>query len=127
MALLAAAGLPPGSVRGIADGAPAKQGRRMPGTDIPVVAPEALARQRTRTSILLMLPDLAGELRDAWPSLADRWGILAPAEPVRRWDRCRTSEDLEPGQGDDELGAPLARVLELGRDLLAEVPGRTRM
>ena len=33
---------PTGAVAAIADGAPAKQGRRMPGTDIPIVAPDAL-------------------------------------------------------------------------------------
>jgi hypothetical protein len=74
VAVLAAAGLRPGAVAGIADGAPAKQGRRMPGTDIPVVAPDALLAADPG-SILLMLPDLAEELRDAWPSLADRWVV----------------------------------------------------
>jgi hypothetical protein len=74
VAVLAVAGLRPGAVAGIADGAPAKQGRRMPGTDIPVVAPDALLAADP-DSILLMLPDLADELRDAWPSLADRWVV----------------------------------------------------
>ena len=74
MAVLAAAGLRPGAVAGIADGAPAKQGRRMPGTDIPVVAPDALLAADP-DSILLMLPDLADELRDAWPRLAERWVV----------------------------------------------------
>jgi hypothetical protein len=74
VAVLAAADLPPGAVAGIADGAPAKQGRRMPGTDIPVVSPEAMLADDP-TSILLMLPDLSDELRDAWPALADRWVV----------------------------------------------------
>ena len=74
VAVLAAAGLPPGAVAGIADGAPAKQGRRMPGTDIPVVAPDALLAAEP-DSILLMLPDLADELRDMWPALAERWVV----------------------------------------------------
>jgi len=74
VAVLAAAGLPPGAVAGIVDAAPAKQGRRMPGTDIPVRTPEAmLAADPAR--ILLMLPDLADELREAWPALADRWVV----------------------------------------------------
>jgi hypothetical protein len=72
VAVLAAAGLSPGAVAGIADAAAAKQGRRMPGTDIPISSPEALLAADP-ASILLMLPDLAGELRDAWPQLADRW------------------------------------------------------
>jgi C-methyltransferase C-terminal domain/Putative zinc binding domain len=74
VAVLAAARLRPGSVAGIADGAPAKQGRRMPGTDIPVMAPDALLAADPG-SVLLMLPDLADELRDAWPALADRWVV----------------------------------------------------
>jgi len=72
VAVLAAAGLRPGAVAGIADAAPAKQGRRMPGTDIPIVAPEALLA-RDPEQVLLMLPDLLGELRDAWPALSHRW------------------------------------------------------
>jgi hypothetical protein len=74
VAVLAAADLPPGAVAGIADGAPAKQGRRMPGTEIPIVTPEAMTAADPG-SILLMLPDLADELRDAWPRLADRWVV----------------------------------------------------
>jgi hypothetical protein len=72
VAVLAAAGLEPGQVAGIADGAAAKRGRRMPGTTIPVVAPEELVAAAPR-EVLLMLPDLIGELREAWPALADRW------------------------------------------------------
>ena len=74
VAVLAAAGLAPGAVKGIVDGAPAKQGRRMPGTAIPIVAPDVLlAADPDR--ILLMLPDLEEELRDTWPQLADRWVV----------------------------------------------------
>ena len=74
VAVLAAADLRPGAVTAIADGAPAKQGRRMPGTDIPVVAPDALLAADPG-QVLLMLPDLADELREAWPALADRWVV----------------------------------------------------
>jgi hypothetical protein len=74
VAVLAAAGLPPGAVSGIVDGAAAKQGRRMPGTQIPIVAPEALLAADP-DSILLMLPDLEAELRDTWPQLAERWVV----------------------------------------------------
>lgn len=72
VAVLAAADLPGGAVAGIADAAPAKQGRRMPGTDIPITPPEALLAADPG-QVLLMLPDLLGELRGAWPRLADRW------------------------------------------------------
>jgi hypothetical protein len=74
VAVLAAARLRPGSVAGIADGAPAKQGRRMPGTDVPIVAPDAMLAADPK-QILLMLPDLADELRETWPQLADRWVV----------------------------------------------------
>jgi hypothetical protein len=74
VAVLAAAGLRRDAVAGIADGAPAKQGRRMPGTDIPIVAPETLMAANPE-AVLLMLPDLLGELRDTWPRLADRWVV----------------------------------------------------
>ncbi len=74
VALLAAAGLQPGAVAGVADGSPAKQGRRMPGTGIPIVAPAALLAADP-DSILLLLPDLAQELREAWPRLAHRWVV----------------------------------------------------
>ena len=74
VAVLAAADLRPGAVAGIVDGAPAKHGRRMPGTDIPIVAPEAMVAADPG-SILLMLPDLAEELVGAWPQLADRWVV----------------------------------------------------
>ena len=74
VAVLAAADLPAGAVSGIADAAPAKHGRRMPGTEIPIVAPAAL-RAADPKRILLMLPDLLGELCDAWPEMADRFVV----------------------------------------------------
>jgi hypothetical protein len=74
VAVLAAAGLPDGAVTAIADGAPAKQGRRMPGTSIPIVAPDALLAADPK-QILLMLPDLLDELCDAWPGQADHWVV----------------------------------------------------
>jgi hypothetical protein len=74
VAVLAAAGLPDGAVTAIADGAPAKQGRRMPGTTIPIVAPDALLAADP-PEILLMLPDLLDELRDTWPGLSGRWVV----------------------------------------------------
>jgi C-methyltransferase-like protein/putative zinc binding protein len=74
VAVLAAAGLPDGAVTAIVDGAPAKQGRRMPGTTIPIVAPDVLLAADPQ-EILLMLPDLLGELREAWPGLSGRWVV----------------------------------------------------
>ncbi|GAB3254458.1 class I SAM-dependent methyltransferase [Nocardioides dilutus] len=74
VAVLAAAGLPDGAVAAIADASPAKRGRRMPGTRIPVVEPAALLAADP-SEILLMLPDLLGEVREAWPELSGRWVV----------------------------------------------------
>jgi hypothetical protein len=38
------------------------------------VAPDALLAADPK-EILLMLPDLLGELRDAWPELSGRWVV----------------------------------------------------
>jgi hypothetical protein len=46
----------------------------MPGTAIAITSPEDLLAARP-TQVLLMLPDLLDELRDAWPSLADAWVV----------------------------------------------------
>lgn len=59
---------------GVADAAPAKQGRRMPGTDIPIVSPgELLDADPDR--VLLTLPDLLPEVRARFPRLDGRWWI----------------------------------------------------
>lgn len=51
----------------VADRAPSKQGRYLPGSHIPVVSPEALAAQDP--DIVLVLPwNLINELRQQWPS-----------------------------------------------------------
>ena len=46
----------------VIDASPAKQGLRMPGTDIPVVAPAELAIRRP-DAVLLFVPDLLAEVR----------------------------------------------------------------
>jgi len=59
----------------VIDASPAKQGLRMPGTDIPVAAPAVLAECRP-ASVLLFVPDLLAEVRRAYPeveSLGGRW------------------------------------------------------
>lgn len=62
-------------VAGIADASPAKQGRRMPGTDIPIISPEQLLRSRP-DRVLLTLPDLFPEVRERFPELDGRWRVL---------------------------------------------------
>jgi hypothetical protein len=58
----------------VADASPAKQGRRMPGTDIPIVSPhEMLAAKPDR--VLLTLPDLLSEVSTRFPELQGRWKV----------------------------------------------------
>ena len=52
----------------IVDGSPAKQGLRMPGTDIPIVGAEQLATRRP-DAVLLFVPDLLPEVRRAFPEI----------------------------------------------------------
>ncbi|MDX1892474.1 transferase [Mycolicibacterium sp. 050158] len=74
VALFSRAGLDTRLIAAIADAAPAKQGRRMPATDIPIVSPaELLAANPDR--VLLTLPDLLPELTAALPRLAGRWQL----------------------------------------------------
>jgi hypothetical protein len=72
VALFARAGLHSTLLPAVADASVAKQGRRMPGTDIPIVSPdELIAAEPSR--VLLTLPDLLPELRKKMPELGERW------------------------------------------------------
>ena len=57
----------------VVDAAPAKQGLRMPGTDIPIVDPAELLARRPDT-VLLLVPDLLPEVRAAFPEVEDAGG-----------------------------------------------------
>lgn len=72
VALFALAGLSTGMLAAVADASSAKQGRRMPGTDIPIIAPAQLVSARP-DYVLLTLPDLHDEVRAAFPELEGRW------------------------------------------------------
>jgi len=59
----------------VVDASPAKRDLRMPGTDIPVVGPSQLADRRP-DAVLLFVPDLLAEVRDAFPNVeaaGGRW------------------------------------------------------
>jgi len=59
----------------IIDASAAKQGSRMPGTDIPIAGTAELALHRP-DAVLLFVPDLLAEVRDAFPeveSAGGRW------------------------------------------------------
>ena len=72
VALFSRAGVDASLIAAVADASPAKQGRRMPGTDIPIVAPQALA-DAAPDRVLLTLGDLLDEVSAQWPQLAGRW------------------------------------------------------
>lgn len=78
VALLCRAGVDADLLPAVADASPAKWGRRMPGTTIPVVSPAELVAADP-AAVLLFVPDLLDEVRAAMPELADRWVV---AEPV---------------------------------------------
>lgn len=59
-------------IASVADASPTKQGRRMPGTDIPIVSPEELLREDP-DDVLLMMPDALDEVRRSYPGLDGRW------------------------------------------------------
>ena len=74
VALLSRAGIDSQLLGAVADASPAKQGRRMPGTDIPIISPEGLlAADPDR--VLLTLPDLLPEVSRRFPELAGRWRV----------------------------------------------------
>ena len=74
VALFSRAGIDADLLAAVADASPAKQGRRMPGTDIPIVSPdELLAAKPDR--VLLTLPDLLPEVSAQFPELDGRWKV----------------------------------------------------
>jgi hypothetical protein len=68
VSLLCRAGIDSRLLPAIADASPAKQNRRMPGTDIPVISPEELVAAQP-DAVLLLLPDLMKEVRGNWPQI----------------------------------------------------------
>jgi hypothetical protein len=68
VALLRVAGLSTELLTAVADASPEKHGRRMPGTDIPIIPPAALVAARPDV-VLLFVSDLMAEVRDALPEI----------------------------------------------------------
>ncbi|MFD6101519.1 class I SAM-dependent methyltransferase [Nocardia salmonicida] len=83
VALLSMAGAHRGLLAGVADASPGKQGRRMPGTDVPIISPADLVAAEPDL-VLLTLPDLFAEVSAGLPALDGRWMIDDPAGPRRR-------------------------------------------
>ncbi len=75
IALLCRAGVTPELLPAIADAAPAKRGRRMPGSRVPLISPGELVEAQP-DEVLLFVPDLLAEVRAALPQLEEsgaRW------------------------------------------------------
>jgi hypothetical protein len=75
VALLCRAGVDRSLLPAVADASPAKHGRRMPATDIPVVAPADLLAAQPN-AVAVFLPDLLPELREGIPEVeaaGGRW------------------------------------------------------
>jgi C-methyltransferase C-terminal domain/Putative zinc binding domain/Methyltransferase domain len=83
VALLCRADVDSGLLPAVADASPAKQSRRMPATDIPVVAPGELIAARP-DAVVLFLPDLMGELRGALPEIQAAGGRWVTVESLGR-------------------------------------------
>jgi C-methyltransferase C-terminal domain/Putative zinc binding domain len=86
VALLCRAGIDRALLPGIADASPAKQGRRMPGTDIPVISPQAMVAARPQ-SVLLLLPDLMSEVRRSIPQIEAAGGTWVDVDTLSSGDR----------------------------------------
>ena len=72
VALFARAGLDRRLVSAVADASPTKQGRRMPGTDIAIISPDALVAAEP-DEVVLTLSDLLPEVSARLPELEGRW------------------------------------------------------
>jgi C-methyltransferase C-terminal domain/Putative zinc binding domain len=66
----------------VIDASPAKQGLRMPGSGIPVANPAQLAVCRP-DAVLLLVPDLLAEVRNAFPQVEDAGGRWVDVETIR--------------------------------------------
>jgi C-methyltransferase C-terminal domain/Putative zinc binding domain len=86
VALLCRAGVDSGLLAAVADASPAKQGRRMPATDIPVVAPDALVDARP-DAVALFLPDLLTEVRTRLPEIEASGGRWVDIDGLARGGR----------------------------------------
>ena len=82
VALLCQAHVDRGLLPAVVDASPAKQGLRMPGTDIPVADPGRLATGRP-DAVVLFVPDLMAEVRDAFPEVETAGGRWFDAQALR--------------------------------------------
>jgi hypothetical protein len=81
VALLSRSGVDRELLPAVVDASPAKQGLRMPGTDIPIVNPGQLAA-REPDAVVLFVPDLLKEVRAAYPDVEGAGGRWVDAETL---------------------------------------------
>jgi hypothetical protein len=81
VALLCRAGVDRSLLAAVADASPAKHGRRMPATDIPVVPPAELIAARP-DAVALLLPDLMREIRRTLPEIEAAGGRWVDVEAL---------------------------------------------
>jgi C-methyltransferase C-terminal domain/Putative zinc binding domain/Methyltransferase domain len=81
VALLCRAGVDRSLLCAVADASPAKHGRRMPATDIPVVSPAELIAARP-LAVVLFLPDLMREVRRTLPEVEAAGGHWVDVEAL---------------------------------------------
>ncbi|HUC24748.1 MAG TPA: class I SAM-dependent methyltransferase [Streptosporangiaceae bacterium] len=81
VALLRTAEIDSALLPAVVDASPAKQGLRMPGTDIPVVGPAELAVRRPH-AVVLFLADLRAELLASYPEVERNGGRWVDADAL---------------------------------------------
>jgi hypothetical protein len=86
VALLARAGIDRSLLRAVADASPAKHGRRMPATDVPVVPPAELTAARP-DAVVVFLPELLSEIRATLPEVESGGGRWVDIEALGRLPR----------------------------------------
>lgn len=82
VALLLQARLDRSLLPAVVDASPAKQGLRMPGTDIPILGPAELADRRP-DYVTLFVPDLLAEVRQGFPEVENAGGRWIDVEAHR--------------------------------------------
>jgi C-methyltransferase C-terminal domain/Putative zinc binding domain/Methyltransferase domain len=81
VALLRTAGVDRDLLAAVADASPAKHGRRMPGTSIPVISPAELIARRP-DEVAVFVADLMAEVRAAYPEIEANGGRWADADTL---------------------------------------------
>jgi hypothetical protein len=82
--LLNRAGIGPDLLPAVADGSPGKQGRRFPGTGVPIVGVDQVT-ERHPDEVVLFVTDLLTEMRSRLPGVeagGGRWVVVDPAVRV---------------------------------------------